>query len=214
MKNLVYIFLSSLVLISCNEFDSNSDQNQIYSPEFKKFKNTKELEIINLDSIDNFADLRSEVGKVACNKKIAGLKFRYENIIYNVTGRAECPTSTEISCYFRMNTIIIKNDSLVPDLSNRQQKIPIENLEKTLNNIISIPYNYEYEKDILRPALIHIYIEEKYPISKTKKVLKEIIEQFEKINSVNKTDFFKYIILINQFDLSNIPLPPPLPENS
>ncbi len=213
MKNLLYITLISLILISCDSFEVNSDKIQISSSDFKKIEKLPEFQLVDLDSMDNFGELRTEMGKVTCDKKISGLKFQYQDTIYKTIASADCPTSNEISDYFRKNIIIIKNDSLVSDLRNRDKKIPIENLEKILKKIISIPYNYEYEKDILIPALIHIYIEEKYPISKTKKVLKEIIEQFENINSGKKTDYFKYIILIEQFDLSNIPPPPPK-ENS
>jgi len=213
MKNLLYITLLSLILISCDRFKVDSDKIQISSSDFEKLEKLPEFQLIDLDSINNFGELRTEMGKVTCDMKISGLKFQYQDTIYKTIASADCPTSNEISCYFRKNIIIIKNDSLVPDLRNRNKRIPIENLKNVLTDISSIPYNFEYDKGILKAALIHIYIEEKYPISKTKKVLKEIVEQFENINSGKKTDYFKYIILIEQFDLSNIPPPPPK-ENS
>ncbi|MDX1279370.1 hypothetical protein, partial [Oceanihabitans sediminis] len=63
----------------------------------------------------------------------------------------------------------------------------------------------------LKPALIHFYVEDKYPISTIIIVLKEIAEQFSVLNSKNDSDFFKYNILFEGYDISSIPPPPPPP---
>ena len=58
------------------------------------------------------------------------------------------------------------------------------------------------------PALIHLFVEDDFSISKTKKVLKEIVIEFEKIASINNADFFEYLILMENRDFT-IMMPPP-----
>ena len=211
MKKLLYISILTLTIISCETFEEEPNNKAIESDRFKDLKNENNFEIINLDSLNNFKDLNSKMGELACLNKKSGIKFSYEKRDYYLTAFSECPTSMEVACYFRINDISIKNDS-ISSISFDKVKLPIEDLGEQLSKIISNPYNYEFNKDIMKPALIHLYIDEKRSINTTKKVLKEIIDQFEKLNSTKTPDFFKYQILIEGFDRANIPPPPPPPE--
>ena len=210
MKNLYYIFILSLLLYSCNTFKEKKVQNELYSQDFKKFKTQDELVLIDLDSIENFSELRKEMGKIACARKVSGIKFNFKKTNYHMTGFAYCPTNG-IGCYFGRNILIIKNDTLLTDFKNRKNNRTIENLKTELDSLISKPYNFQHDKNQLRPALIHLFIEDKYPISKTKKVLKEIAEQFESINSKNGPNYFQYHILFEDKTFFTVPPPPPPP---
>lgn len=214
MKNLIYLLLL-VFAVSCEELEENSSlsHSKIYSADFKELEHEQNLEIINIDSIKNFAELRSEMGRLTCEKKVSGLKFTANQKEYYLTGFAGCPTSRETACYFRRNHIVIKNDSLVTDLFHKKKE-PIEYLGEELSNMTSHSYNFEFDEDKMRPALIHLYIDEAQPISTTKKVLKEIVEEFETINSGSPKNFFTYHILFESFDRTNIPPPPPPPQSA
>ena len=196
-----------MIIYSCDNFKEKEVQNELYSQDFKKIKSQNELVIIDLDSIENFSALRKEMGKIACTHKTTGLKFNFMKTNYHITGFAECPMSVS-GCYFFRNVLIIKNDSIIIDKGNRK---PIENLKNEIDSIISKPFNFQHDKDIIKPALIYLYIDDKYPISMTKKVLKEIAEQFKNINSANNPDFFQYNILFESMDFFISPPPPPPP---
>ncbi len=212
MKNLYFIFLISQLFYSCDELKEESVDEEIYTQDFLKYKDENQLELIDLDSLENFSELITLMEKVDCDKKVSGLTFKTQGINYNLTGFSGCPNSNVVACYFGVKTIIIKNDSIVVDSGNRNEKISIENLEKILVDIISKPYNYQYDKEHIKPALIYLNIDNKYPISTTKKVFKEIVEQFQRINILYKTDFFKFTILLKRYDISRIPPPPPPPN--
>ena len=202
----------SVILYSCNDFTEKKVLNELFSQDFEKFKAENKLEAIDLDSVGNFSELRKKMGKITCKEKVSGLKFEFTGTLYHITAYADCPTSSVISCYFRRNLLTIINDSLVIEYGKENKKAPIEYLKAELENIIKKPYNFQYNEDKVKPALIRIFIEDKYPISTTKKVLKEIAEQFKNINSGNKPDFFKYNILFESYDITSIPLPPPPPK--
>ena len=218
MRKILYILIPFLTFSSCETYQEQkeSEIQKIYSDHFEELRNEKNFKIINIDSCQNFQELTSKMGEFTCEEITAGLSFTYDDKEYFLTGFSECPTFNGVACYFRRNIIIIKNDSIVTDLFNKE-KVAIEDLEIELNDIISHPYNFKYNEQILKPALIHLYIDENQNINQTKKVLKEIVENFQKINSNQKTNFFKYNILFEDFDRTNFPPPPPpppLPEES
>jgi len=210
MKNFIYILILALILYSCNTFKENEVQIEFYSQDFKKLKTQNELVVIDLDSIENFSELRKVMRKITCKGKACGLKFNFNKTNYHITGFAHCPTNGT-NCYFGRNILIINNDTLLTDFRNRENNRTIESLKSELDSITSKVYNFQHNKDILKPALIYLYIDDKYPISNTKKVLKEIAEQFKNINSTNKLDYFQYNILFESEDFFNVPPPPPPP---
>lgn len=208
MKNLNYILILAMIFYSCDTFKEKEVRNELYSQDFIKFQTQNKLVIIDLDSIENFSELRKKMGKITCARKASGIKFNFKKTNYHITGFAECPTSVG-GCYFRKNILMIKNDSIIIDFKNRR---PIENLKSEIDSIISRPYSFQNNKNILEPALIYLYIDDKYPISKTKKVLKEIADQFENINSTIKPDYFQYDILFKSKYFFIVPPPPPPPQ--
>lgn len=201
-----------MILVSCDNFKEKAVLNKSFSQDFKKFETKNKLEVIDLDSVVNFSELRKKMGEITCKNKVPGLKFEFAGTLYHITAYADCPTSREISCYFRRNLLTIINDSLIIEYGKKKKKASIEYLKAELRNIIEKPYNFQYNEDKVKPALIHLFIEDKYPISTIKKVLKEIVAQFDNINSGNKPDFFKYNILFEKYDITNVPPPPPPPK--
>ena len=212
MRRILNILILILTFTSCETYEEQerSENLKIYSDHFKELRSEENFEIIKIDSFQNFKDLTSVMGEFSCQEKISGINFNYDKKEYFLTGFSECPTFNGVACYFRRNTIIIKNDSIVTDLY-KKEKAPIEDLGIELEKIISKQQNFKYKQQILKPALIHLYIDENQNIKKTKKVLKEIVENFKKINSSQKTNFFEYNILFENFDRTNFPLPPPPP---
>ncbi|QCX39344.1 hypothetical protein FF125_13180 [Aureibaculum algae] len=207
MKNFSLALISLLLLNSCDDFKEKSIKKEVFAQDYKKYYAKKELIILDLDTIKNFSELRREMEEIACDKKISGLKFKFNKINYHITGFAECPSSAG-GCYFYKNTLMIKNDSIGLDFKN---KVSIKNLKNEIDSIISKPYNFQHNKNILNPALIYLYIDDKYKISKTKEVLAEILEQFNNINTANSPDFFEYNIIFESDIFFTIPPPPPPP---
>lgn len=189
--------------------DKTKPLYELYSQDFKKLRVDNEIGIVDLDSVSNFSELRKKMGQLTCEGKFPGLRFKSNDTIYHLTGSADCPTSAEISCYFRRNLLFIRNDSLVIKFGKNKKKEPIGYLKTELNEIVSKPYNFQRNENKLKPALIHFYVDDKYPISTTKRALKEIVKQFTEINTKNSSDYFKYNILFEGYDISNIPPPPP-----
>ena len=110
MKNIVYIFILTTIIYSCEIYDGNrnSESQQIYSDGFKELEAMKNFELINLDSVKNFRELNSQMGKLTCEDKISDLRFNFDDKEYFLTGFSECPGNGEISCYFQRNILIIK----------------------------------------------------------------------------------------------------------
>jgi hypothetical protein len=211
MKNPNYILIFFLIISSCSYLDEKKTLNELYSQDFKKSQVDNEIRIVDLDSVKNFSELRKKMGELTCEGKVSGLRFELNDTRYHVTGFSDCPTSGEIGCYFRRNFLTIRNDSLILGHGKEKEKKPISYLKTELNNIMAKPHNFKYNENKVKPALIHFYVEDKYQISKTKTVLKEIAEQFSALNSQNDSEFFKYNILFEGYDISNIPPPPPPP---
>ena len=209
MKNLNYRLIILLILSSCSNLEEKKPLNELFSQDYEKFQSQNEIGIVDLDSVTNFSELRKKMGELTCEGKISGLSFELYETRYHITGFSDCPTSGEIGCYFRRNFLSIRNDSLIIGYGKDKEKKPISYLKTELNNIMAKPYNFQYNENKVKPALIHFYVEDKYPISTTKTVLKEIAEQFSTINSKNNSDFFKYNILFEGFDITSIPPPPP-----
>ena len=121
--------------------------------------------------------------------------------------------SGETECYFRIKFLSIRNDSLIIGYGKDKEKKPISYLKAELNNIMAKPYNFQYNENKVKPAPIHFYVKDKYPISTTKRVLSEIAAQYSIINSKNNPEFFKYNILFEGFDITSIPPQPPTKPN-
>lgn len=184
-----------------------------FSEDYKNFRFHNKIGIINLDSVSNFSELRKKMSELTCEGKSSGLRFVKNDTIFYLTGLADCPTSSEIGCYFSRNLLFVRNDSLLIEYGKNKKKKPIRFLKAELDEIMSQNHNYQHNKNKLKPALIHFYVEDKYPIETTKRTLKEIIRQFKKINSQNGSDYFKYNILFEKYDITNIPLgSPPKPN--
>jgi len=212
MKKLNYILIFFLILSSCSNLDEKKPLYELYSQDFKKFQVINEIEIVDLDSVSNFSELRKKMGELTCEGKLPGLRFKSNDTIYHLTGFANCPTSGEIGCYFRRNLLFVRNDSLVLEFGKNKKKEPIGYLKTELNEIMSKTYTFQHKKNKLKPALIYFYVEDKYPMSTTKRALKEIVKQFAEINTENSSDYFKYNILFEGYDITNMPPPPPPPK--
>lgn len=214
MKTFSYILTLLITLSSCSYLKSKKTPTELFSQDFKNSKADNTIKIINLDSVTNFSELITRMEELTCKQEVSGLKFELNDTIYHLTGYADCPTSNSVGCYLRRNVLYIKNDSLVINSGESKEQKQIKYLKTELNKIMAKTYTYQYNENKLKPALISLYVEDKYPILTTKKVLKEITKQFAKINFKNNPDFFKYHILFKTYDATDIlelpiPMPPP-----
>lgn len=204
-----------MILISCSAIDEREnfekDIISISSDNYLLYSNKPNFQVINLDSAQNFGELISKMSKLSCAGKIVGLKFSYKENVYNMMGNNLCPYDNTISCHFGINRITIKNDSLINYAQDWNNKVHIKNLNTELEKIIESKYAFQYGKDIPKPVLINLHIEDKFSIAKTKEVLSEIINQFNKINSRMGmgVNYFEYNILFEKYSILDIPPPPP-----
>ena len=76
MKILFKILIFVLFLNSCVSKESYDVKTKIYSVDYEKYRNRNELKTIDLDSIENYSDLRFEMGRIACDDKVSGLKIK------------------------------------------------------------------------------------------------------------------------------------------
>lgn len=210
LKYPISVLILCFLLSSCESYD-DPDQQKLYSPGFEKMAGREDLVMIDLDSMSSFAELRDKMGRLTCQRTPSAITFEYQNKKYFLTGYADCPTTHEVACYFRKNFINIKNDSVVTDLFN-DNRLPIEELESELISLTTFPSNFKLQEDIMKPALITLYIDEAENISTTRKVLSEIVKSFQKINTEEQPGFFEYAVLFSFYDPTRIPPPPPLPE--
>lgn len=215
MKTIFYIPILFTLLISCHTnteselSDDSRTMARFSSYDYLENENRLDFEIINLDELQNFDELLDKMAELSCADKFIGLGFTNHDTIYKLTGFTKCPTSDVTSCYFRKNILRIKNDSLINLSGDWDKLVHIRNLEKEINQISVVEHHFLYNKGILKPALIHLYIESRYPISKTKEVLQEIVKQFKKINSEMGMDYFQYDINFKGYSMLDIPPPPP-----
>lgn len=219
MKTLIYLVLLSIFSISCDSTieselaDMEKSEVAVFSYAFFEKEKSPDFEVISLDAIQNFGELYDKMARLSCENKGIGLQFQVQDTIYGLIGYSSCPTSNVTSCYFQRNIILIKNDSLVNFGGDWDIKVPIKNLGGEIKKITAMDYNFRYNRNILKPALIHLYIEDKYPISKTKEVLRELTCQFKKLNSQMGTDYFRYTVLFDGYSMMDIPPPPPPPAS-
>ncbi len=186
---------------------------ELYSNNYISSKSKNNIGVINLDTVENFSELSKAMGKLSCDKRISGLRFELNDSIYNLIGYSDCPNHGEIGCFFTPNILKIRNDSLILGYGKEKSSKPISYLKQELNNIIDNPNNYQVNKNKLKPAVIYLYVDDKYPISTTKEVLKEITKEFLFINNSKHSEYFKYTVLFTGYDITKIP-PPPLPPSA
>ena len=200
-----------------NEKNFDIDQTTFFSPRYLKFQNNADLVNINLDSLDNYSSLLEVMENLSCDDKISALTFNSNRKKYFLTGFAECPKPNTVVDYFHRNYMYVVNDSIlrIKDNSRKIKRIPIIKFDKYLEDLIESPEAYNYKKTKLKPALIRIFIDDRYSISRTKKNLQIIAEGFKKINSNKNKNLFEYNILFDFGDFSGLiipPPPPPMPE--
>jgi len=207
MKNLIPILLFLVLLFnSCENYSEEEmvvSKQENYSLDYLKYSKLSHFREIKIDSLKTFSDLVKNLEQNSCNNKISGLKFTFKNSQYFLIGSAECPSQVG-GCYMNVNSISIKNDSILTDYNSKEH---ISSLGFYLKNIISKPYNYKYNKDELKPALIRFEVDDEYSMEKTKEVLKEIILEFKKYNKPDNPNHFKYFVLFD--GLISVPPPPP-----
>jgi hypothetical protein len=208
MKKFSSIFLILLTIYSCNNATNNSlkskDLNKEYfSNEFKISLVEKNLEIINIDSISKFSNLRKEIAQLTCEDKVPGITFSLNNNRYNLIGYAKCHTTGETKCKSASSLIYIKNDSIITDLI-KNKRIYISHLQNVLSDIESGNYKYQITNNPKIPILIYLDIDDKKHISVTKTVLKEISKNFDDSNSDYYSKLNSYNILFSNYTIGNI----------
>lgn len=218
MKTLVYLVILSLFLFSCDsEFakehlEQESTLPEVSSYRFLELKKEPNFETIEIDSLQNFGAVIKNMEILTCAGKSFGLTFTENDTIYQLTGSSGCPDDTSIPCYFRVNELIIKNDSLKNYSGDWDKIIPIQNLSAELKKIVDNEFSFRWDTNVLKPTMISLYIDDKFPIEKTKAVLKTITQEFNNINAAHgDKNYLPYFILFENYSCLDIPAPPPPP---
>lgn len=215
LKSISHIVLLLMLLINISCKESYKDKNiiEFYTSDFTENDSLKNLQIISIDTLNNFSEVKAEIENAVCDNKLSGLQFRLGKVNYNITATSYCPNDRETVCFFNVNSIFIKNDSIITDFQNVNRNKVIKDLKIEIDSIISKDYNFRYKKDKLKPAAIHFYADENFSIGNIKRVLKEIVEQFEAINKVKGVNYFEYYIIFESSIFYKKPPPPPPPNN-
>jgi hypothetical protein len=208
MKKLSSIFLIALTIYSCNNSTSKTLEDEdiekeFFSNEFKRSIGEKNLEIINIDSISDFSNLRKEIGELTCKEKIPGLTFSLNNKRYNLIGYGKCDSTGEIKCKNASSLVYIQNDSIITDLI-KNERIHISQLQNILLDIESDNYKYKITDNSQIPILINLDIDDEKPISVTKIVLKEIGENFDDFSADRTLNLNSYNIFFSEYVIGNI----------
>lgn len=210
MKGLC-IVLVLLCLTSCEQPEHSRESIRFTGTSLENTQRSLDYRAIDLDLLNSYTQLMDRAEDTACENEQPTLSFSLRDTIYNIPAFIDCPDDRIISCHFNRNILIVKNDSLINLVRTRNEFSSIENLNEELRFIISKPFNYSSRYSKMKPVLIHLYVEDQYPIITTKKVLSGIAKGFDEINRSYNTDYIKYHILLERTDLSNIPIPPPPP---
>lgn len=219
MKKSFYLVLVSIFLTRCDSDIEKQESGlettattELISDAYLETQMQANFALVSLDSLPNFGALLKKMEKLSCRGKSIGLEFTENDTLYKLMGWKDCPTDGVISCHFRRNIVMIKNDSLKNLSGDWDKMVHIGQLNEEIKNISLKEYHFQYNKEVLKPALIYLYIEDRFSISKTKEVLKEIICEFKKINSERGMGYFRYNVIFEGFSILDIPPPPPPPE--
>ncbi|WP_222983180.1 hypothetical protein [Flagellimonas meishanensis] len=68
-----------------------------------------------------------------------------------------------------------------------------------------------YGQAVLKQVLVHLFIEDKYPMLKTKETLAYIEKQFTKANAEMGEGYYRYTILFETTSVLDLLPPPPPP---
>ena len=217
-KRLLLWSVFPLLFISCDwdpDFKEYSEADHLpilYSYGFLEQKMQSNFEVIHLDNHRNYREFLAEMRRISCENAKAGIEFTYQDTLYGLTGYTVCPSSGIIGCYFNRNIIKVKNDSLLNFAGDWEKLVHIEQFETEINRVMEVRKTFYHGYEKINPALIYIYVEDKYPIEMTKQILKEITLQFEKVNREKGPEYFKYHIIFEGYDMFDIPPPPPPPH--
>ena len=216
MKTLLYSFILLILLFSCEQLSNQENIDnalpEVSSYQFLEFKKESNFKTIAIDTLQNFGAVIKNMERLSCEGKYFGLSFTENDTIFNLTGYSGCPDVTSISCYFNVNRIYIKNDSLQGYFGAIDNMISIQHLGEELEQISNNELSFRWDRNVLKPAMIHLFIDDKFGIEKTKTVLKEITREFNKINSVHGAEnYFPYFIHFESYSWLDIPAPPPPP---
>lgn len=208
MKKHLFILLTILLVTACEYGEKIAvEREDVYYPSEDHFITDYEIVEIDLHSVENYAQLYVKMEKNACENKTSVVKFPHGDKDYNIAGFVECPDLAITNCFFRVNHINISGDSLVYEYDT---KLPVENLDDALNDLMSNPYNYKYQSTSLKSAIIWFHGDKDQPVGETRELLIRITEEFDKINKLEKGKFPYYINFL-PYKYKKIPPPPPPP---
>lgn len=198
--------------INQNEKHSELSYKRMYSDKFLELQGNPLFEVINIDKVSNFSSLIEKIQALSCENKYPGITYHLNDTIYYQYGYSECSTSNVTSCFINLNSIHIKNDSLKNYRVSLDRSYSIKSLADQLKTMKHVDYFDSGGKPVLKQVLVHLNIEDHYPISKTKEVLAEIEKQFTKANLEMGENYYRYMIYFEDISFSDIPPPPPPPD--
>lgn len=216
MKAISLLLLAFLLLLSCEPKEDEqhfeilkTNLPEVVSYRFLEYQKEPNFEAVNIDMLKNLGEMISRLEQLACQEKYTGIELTQNDTIYKLMGWTGCPDDATISCYFRVNRIYIKNDSLQSLSHNRDSMLPIRELRNEIEKVTKKEFSFRWNENILKTAIIEVFVDDKFPIEKTKEILKEITKVFKKINTENGKDYFEYQINFTGSSWLDVPPPPP-----
>lgn len=193
--------VSIIAITSCNRTEnkrpvSKDITQNFYSKDFKDKLDKKELTVLDIDTFPNFSELKENISALYCEDRVAGLTFSVNDAQYNLIGYADCKSKKK--CLAASSLIFIQNDSIITDITNNQ-KVHISNLHCLIEDIQRDNYKYINSKDPEIPSLIFFHVDDTYPISLTKSILKEISINFDNPDLDTKIETRPYTIYFTHF---------------
>lgn len=208
LKKYFYIIIFPLLFTACEYGETfSSEKEQVFYPSEERLNQEKESVKIYLDSVENYAQLYECMEKFACEGKTSIIKFDNNEKSYNILVNVGCPNNGMVVCFMRVNHIHVNSKFVMYDYDI---KLPVENLNEALSDLIANPLKYKFQSNSLMDAVIWFHVDEKEPIEVTKQLLIKITGEFEKINREEK-DKFPYYINFERRQYERPPPPPPPP---
>ncbi len=202
--------LSILIFTSCEKKSKLSENKKttFYYPNNKTFEADSSKVFIELDSFSSFYKLLEHIDNISCEMKTPVLIYENEKSIFNLIPIHMCSNEMMIWCPKARNELTITKDSII---TNYNTNISLDSLANYTTRHIKNNGKENGLSDSPEKAFFSILRDSLLSISRTKEILLEISENFNKIN-IRNGDSLPLHILIGSEKIEMIKPPPPPPN--
>ena len=183
---LIILFFSAC---SHQEKKENIEKKNFFYPRKEKFKTTKNLRNILLDSIDNYSELLKKMDQIACNDSVPTISFSTKEENYKIISWYVC--SNDVAGFHTLRSrIFLQNDSIY---TNDKIKHPIDSLNLILKKHLFNKGRNFYYSDSPEKAGIEIYHNSNTDPKVIKNQLINLSREFDKLDNISPDTLYLYI---------------------